>query len=388
MTLLWELVAAPLVLSAAVGLGARRCASAMSGRVALRMLAVTAVACAAATGFALTVGTLFVLARSPLVAAVGDWSIPALPRVPLPWQSALGGAGLITGLLGLAARHTARAVRQLRLAHRTSRELDGTSTSAGTGSGRPGWTLLQDDRPDAYAIPGRPGRVVVSTGMLTALTPAEHDVLLAHEQSHLRHHHHLWIQMCWVAAAANPLLRRLPAAAHLAAEREADEDSGRPHPDRALVAGAVAHAALARGRGRTAVPASPLLGAAGSDVVLRVRLLVHPPSRWRARATSALVIATTGAVLAAAGAGAHLTEQRFEQARPQTPQHRPAQHRPAVADPVTAAQPDDPHPSAQQRLSIDSNKLGGPGGQRLSLAVVRRPGPLAGAWPPDAVPSA
>jgi len=318
-TLLWELVAAPLALSAAVGLGARRCASAMSGRVALRMLAVAAVACAAATGFALTVCTLFVVARSPLVAALGDWSIRALPRVPLPWQSAVGGAGLITGLLGLAARQTARAVRQLRLAHRTSRELDGTSTSAGACSGRPGWTVLQDDRADAYAIPGRPGRVVVSTGMLAALAPAEHRVLLAHEQSHLRHRHHLWVQVCWVAAAANPLLRRLPAAAHLAAEREADEDSGGPHPDPALVAGAVAHAALARGRGPTPVPASPLLGAAGSDVVLRVRLLVHPPSRWQALTTSVLVLATTGAVLTAAGAGAHLTEQRFEQARPHTP---------------------------------------------------------------------
>jgi len=345
-TLLWELVAAPLVLSAAVGLGARRCASAMSGRVALRMLAVAAVTCAAATGFALTVATLFVLARSPLVAALGDWSIRALPPVPLPWQSAVGGAGLITGLLGLAARHTARAVRQLRLAHRTSRELAGSPGSDGVCSGRPGWTVLQDDRADAYAIPGRPGRVVVSTGMLAALAPAEHRVLLAHEQSHLRHCHHLWVQVCWVAAAANPLLRRLPAAALLAAEREADEDSGGPHPDSALVAGAVAHAGLARGGGPIPLPTSPLLGATGSDVVLRVRLLIHPPSKRRALAASVLVLATTGAVAAAAGTGAHLTEQRFEQARPQTPEHRPAQyppaqHPPAVTDPLTAAQPGD-----------------------------------------------
>jgi len=44
--------------------------------------------------------------------------------------------------------------------------------------------------------------------MLRARPPDERRVLLAHEDSHLRHRHHLFTQLADLAATANPLLRR------------------------------------------------------------------------------------------------------------------------------------------------------------------------------------
>jgi Zn-dependent protease with chaperone function len=39
--------------------------------------------------------------------------------------------------------------------------------------------VLADEAADAYAAPGWPGRIVVTSGMLGALSPAEREVLLA-----------------------------------------------------------------------------------------------------------------------------------------------------------------------------------------------------------------
>ncbi|WP_240678378.1 M48 family metalloprotease [Streptomyces griseoviridis] len=69
--------------------------------------------------------------------------------------------------------------------------------------------VRQDDRPDAYALPGRPGRVVVTTGMLRALDAREREVLFAHERAHLAGRHHLFAVCAESAAALHPALRAL-----------------------------------------------------------------------------------------------------------------------------------------------------------------------------------
>lgn len=58
--------------------------------------------------------------------------------------------------------------------------------------GLPGGDLavLPDDVPYAYALPGSPGRVMVSTALLASLEPAEHRALFAHERAHLAGRHH------------------------------------------------------------------------------------------------------------------------------------------------------------------------------------------------------
>ena len=69
--------------------------------------------------------------------------------------------------------------------------------------------VLDDDRPEAYALAGLPGRTVVTRAMLQALSGPERRALLAHEQSHVSGYHFVYVSLVQLAAAANPLLRPL-----------------------------------------------------------------------------------------------------------------------------------------------------------------------------------
>ena len=81
----------------------------------------------------------------------------------------------------------------LRAAHRLAAALSATGGEL---------VVLDDVDHQAYAVPGRPGRIVVSSGLLRALTAAERRGVLAHERAHLRHHHHVHHTAAQLAAAA------------------------------------------------------------------------------------------------------------------------------------------------------------------------------------------
>ena len=54
------------------------------------------------------------------------------------------------------------------------------------------FVLLTDDRPHALSVPatsGRSNQVLLTTGLVKALTPHELDLVCAHEEAHLRHGH-------------------------------------------------------------------------------------------------------------------------------------------------------------------------------------------------------
>ncbi|MFJ2651595.1 M56 family metallopeptidase [Streptomyces sp. NPDC087420] len=104
---------------------------------------------------------------------------------------------------------------------------------------------MDDPVPVAFALPGAPGRVVVSSTMLRALTADERRALLAHERAHLRHRHHVFLLVTQLTAAVNPLMRPVADGGGFALERRADEDAGTVVGDPPLVARAVARAALA-----------------------------------------------------------------------------------------------------------------------------------------------
>jgi Zn-dependent protease with chaperone function len=114
-----------------------------------------------------------------------------------------------------------------------------------------GFVIVDDPSPDAFVLPGRPGRVVVSTGMLDILDPGERAILLAHERTHLAEHHYAFVALAQLGAAANPLLRPLAAAVAYTVERWADEQAAMVTDDRRRVARTVGKAALASRRGRT-----------------------------------------------------------------------------------------------------------------------------------------
>lgn len=302
----------PLVVSVLLGVGGPVLAPAMRPAAAVRSLAVSAVCAALALGLSLAVVAMFVLAGIRDIAVLGHWSPAELQVFPgAPWPVGLAAAGLVAFLLMTAAVHTVRAGTQLWSAEILCRRL-------GSAQGEDLPFLVDDDTPDAYAVPGIRGRIVVTTAMFAALTAAERDALLAHESAHLKHRHHLWIQLVELAAVANPLLRRLPPVVRHAAERWADEDAAHAVSDRRLTAHAIAHAALASLPARPGEPVmrgdSVILAATGGDVPRRVHALLHPPRlRW-SRLAAAMI---TAVALAACGSGAILgvsAEHRFERA--------------------------------------------------------------------------
>jgi beta-lactamase regulating signal transducer with metallopeptidase domain len=117
-------------------------------------------------------------------------------------------------------------------------------------------------------VPGWPGRIVASSGVLHALDGTGRRALLAHEQAHLDQHHDLHILVGSVMAATNPLLRRVPAAIRLACERAADERSAEAVGSRRAVAVAIIRVASPVTNGLL------FLGAGGTEVPARVRALL------------------------------------------------------------------------------------------------------------------
>ena len=165
--------------------------------------------------------------------------------------------------------------------------------------GRDAVQVLPTERVIAFAVPGRPGRIVVSAGMLDLLDVDERRVLFAHERSHLERRHHRFLAVAQTVAAAVPLLRPLCAQLRFATERWADEDAVTVVGDRRLVARAIARAAL----GAQAARPAAALPISGLGVAARVEaLLVDAPS-WRSievariAGTAAVIVTTVAALL-------------------------------------------------------------------------------------------
>ncbi|MEV7419960.1 M56 family metallopeptidase [Streptomyces sp. NPDC089919] len=186
-----------------------------------------------------------VRAAVPLDEIAGRAAIPAL-------------AAVVTACAGTAWRH--RRVRR-----RAERAL----------ARRPGRrvAVLPDDQPYAYALPGRRGRVVVSTGMLAALTTGQRRALFAHERAHLAERHHRFLLAVRLAARANPFLRPLATAVGYATERWADEVAASAVGSRRAVALAIGRAALVS-RGTPAAALAQF--AAAGPVPRRVAALLAP----------------------------------------------------------------------------------------------------------------
>lgn len=135
------------------------------------------------------------------------------------------------------------------------------------------FAVLASDRPVAYALPGRPGQVIISTGMLRSLDAEERRVLIAHERSHLHRRHHRYVRLTELAVAAMPILTPINGRLRLAIERWADEDAAVEIGDRAVVACAIAHAALA-----SQPPPRFALAIADAGVVERVESMLAGPA--------------------------------------------------------------------------------------------------------------
>ncbi|MCK9923696.1 M56 family metallopeptidase [Frankia sp. AgPm24] len=111
--------------------------------------------------------------------------------------------------------------------------------------------LVADPRVEAFALPGRPGRhgrpgrVVVTTGLRSAVDADMLEAIIAHERAHLTSHHHRLVWLARFAGLLQPILWPMTRKVEYLIERAADEAAAQVVGDRADVARAIAHAALA-----------------------------------------------------------------------------------------------------------------------------------------------
>ncbi|GAB3146875.1 M56 family metallopeptidase [Amycolatopsis sp. NPDC004378] len=271
----------PLLLPVLAWPAARLVAPRLPPRAASWLLTGACLVLAAGSTAALALLAFSGLSLIPAVADFGHWSPQTLRSesgIDVP-VSIAGGVAL-AALTILLARTV---VRYVRWARRLARELDE--------HGQDGIVLLPGEEAVAFAVPGRGGRIAVSSGMLAALGPRERAALLAHERAHLAARHHVFLAVLTVSSTLNPVLRPLCAAAGFALERWADEAAAQRVGDRTVVAHAVAKAALA-GRPHHGFA----LAATGGPVPRRVSALLTPRGRGRVPVVllSALLIGLAG----------------------------------------------------------------------------------------------
>jgi len=277
---------------------ARRVAAALDPRRATWLLTATAVGLASCSTAAVALLVVPGASYLPLVAVIGELVKPLTVGPPVVAVAlSITAAGLLawraTVLVTALRRHRADLRHARLLAGRTDTEL----------------AVLRESYPDAYALPGRPGRIVVTTGMLSVLDSAEREALFAHERAHLRGRHHLIVVVAELAAVFHPALHALREPLRYALERTADEAAAAAVGDRGIVGRAIARAALA---GRTAPAPAPTrpcatLAATAGPVPRRVAALLGrevdstpAPSRFIAVALLCCVVVSGASALGAA----------------------------------------------------------------------------------------
>jgi Zn-dependent protease with chaperone function len=172
--------------------------------------------------------------------------------------------------------------------------------------GRARAVMLDDPRPAAYCVAGRPAAIVVTSGALAVLDPPQLGAVLAHESAHLAHGHHTLATVTRGLAAAFPgipLFTRGAAEvarlAEMAADDTAARTSGRPALVAALIAIATGAAFSSTGvQGAGAGVPRGAMAAAACAVPDRVERLLRPssPARSFAFATAlSLVLALLAA---------------------------------------------------------------------------------------------
>ncbi|MGH4035202.1 M48 family metalloprotease [Actinomycetota bacterium Odt1-20B] len=285
----------PLVLPIAAHPLARCAARRLAPIPALYVLTASSVVLAGAS--VITLGTLVLAGLLTL------HGLAALAELVHPLHTATGlfalpVAGAAVGALAISTWTLTRwAVRQLR-SFRSATDVADRRPTAGD------LCVIESPHPDAYALPGRPHRVVVTTAMLRSLDAAERDALLAHERAHNQAHHHYFLAAAELAAHCHPALRAPRTAIRLAVERAADEAAARATGDRRLTARAIARAALATHAARTKHPTRPDFAPAATSgpVPQRVAALLAPAPRAHATYWIAVLLACCAALSATVGA--------------------------------------------------------------------------------------
>ena len=243
---------------------------------------------------------------------------------PTVYGSVLYQAGVALLALALTAgaavaawrygRRVQRSRRQTR-AHAAAARLVGRALAAGAGSGavvgrQAEAVVLDDPRPAAYCVAGRPAAIVLTSGALEVLDPPQLGAVLAHERAHLAHADHLLATLTQGLAAAFPGVplyatgaAEVARLAEMSADDTAARASGRPALVAALLAIATGAAISSTAISSTGIPGTGIpggaLAAAAHAVPARVERLLCPPTAGRSAAFTAMLTLAL-ALLAAA----------------------------------------------------------------------------------------
>lgn len=165
--------------------------------------------------------------------------------------------------------------------------------------------VIASSRPFALTIGWFRPRVLVSTALLDRLTPAQLEIVIAHERAHADRRDALATAAARVLSLAHlPSVRReVLADLALACEQACDEAAARACGDRVLVAETI----VAAERAAAAAPplASPGLAFGGGEVVHRVESLLAEPVQKEAPPQLRWILLAAGAVLVAAAPHVH-----------------------------------------------------------------------------------
>jgi Zn-dependent protease with chaperone function len=172
--------------------------------------------------------------------------------------------------------------------------------------GRPepslGAVLVEHSDPVAYCVAGRHPTVILSTGAVQALEPAQLSAVLAHERAHLTGRHHRLLALARIGRLVLPflpLMRDADAQVARLVEMHADDAAARAGDPRSLATALVVLA--------TGTSPAPALAASATDSVQRIRRLLLPAeplgrARRRLLRATAASLALTPVLLALAPA--------------------------------------------------------------------------------------
>lgn len=188
--------------------------------------------------------------------------------------------------LGLVALRVCRCISRLRA---RSHEHAQAARIIGRPTGHPNVVMVEDDRPAAYCVVGRPNAIVVTSAALRSLSRSELKAVLAHENAHISGRHHYILIVLRAVALTLPRLPLFARAERCVAELLemcADDTAARRVGTRPLLTGLIALA------GHQPV-AYDGLAAAATAVVTRAQRLVTPTRshvQWRHRICLAAMI--------------------------------------------------------------------------------------------------
>jgi Zn-dependent protease with chaperone function len=215
----------------------------------------------------------------------------------------------IVGALGLAAVGAVAGsalVQGLRTAALAAGLSRAPSLELPSGAG-----LVQSPRPFALTVGWFRPRVLVSTSLVERLTPAQLEIVVAHERAHAVRHDALSVTAARVLARAHlpSVRRRILADLTLACEQACDDVAARECGDRVLVAETI----VAAERAAASLGPSPAAGLAfdGGEVVKRVECLLAAPIERAGPRRHRYILLAAGAALAAAAPHVHHWTETF-----------------------------------------------------------------------------